>query len=358
MRKTFLSIILIITSISVSAQGADVEVLAPKPFSYLDVSVTAGTTGIGIELATPLTSWLSVRAGASTTPRINFPGDYTLQVGEKAEKPSYDKDGNLKPTKFEKIQELMFGLTGTMIDKTVRMNRKPTIDNVKFLLDIRPLKNKHWYATVGCYYGSSKVAYAQNDILECPSLTGVVMYNNMYRMAVNDIPITIGYDDIYMSSDIAKRFKSYGRMGVPMGKFTSDIMDEESNEVLHEKGSTFLLEPDGDNLVQAECYVNRFRPFVGIGYEGAISKKNKHWLIGTNLGVMYWGTPKVITKRKEQTTTYDNEAMKYVTTNHYYDIDLAADVEDLPKTVKRQVDFFKSLPVYPVAELKISYRIF
>lgn len=328
-----------------------------KPFSHLDFSLTAGTTGVGVDLSAPITSWLNVRAGASITPRINIPGDYALQVGETPEKPTYDKNGKLQQTKLEKIQELMYGLTGYEIDNTVRMNRMPSIQNVKLLFDIMPLKNKNWHATVGFYYGSRRIAYAENAITECSSLCGVAMYNNMHRMAVNNIPITVGYDDVYINSTLAKRFKSYGKMGMPMGKYANDIYDD-NGKLLHQQGSTFLLEPDGDNLVKAEAYANRFRPYVGIGYSGALSKKTDKWHIGLDLGAMYWGKTSLITTRKEQTSQYNDAKERWETTNYFYDIDLTRDVTNLPSSVSRQVDLIKSLHVYPVAELRLTYRIF
>lgn len=356
MKTTLLSLLILTLSISASAQDADMGTSA-KPFSHLDLSVTAGSTGIGVDLSAPLTDWLDVRAGASITPRINIPGDYALQVGETPEKPTYDKNGKLQQTKLEKIQELMYGLTGYEIDNTVRMNRMPSIQNVKFLFDIKPLKNKNWHATVGFYYGSRKVAYAENAITECSSLCGVAMYNNMHRMAVNNIPITVGYDDVYINSTLAKRFKAYGKMGVPMGSFVNDIYDD-NGTLLHAKGSTFLLEPDGDNLVKAEAYANRFRPYVGIGYSGAMSKKTDKWHIGLDLGAMYWGKTSLITTRKEQTSQYNDDKERWETTNYFYDIDLTRDVTNLPSSVSRQVDLIKSLHVYPVAELRLTYRIF
>lgn len=356
MKTTLLSLLILTISIPASAQDAGMD-LSLKTFSHLDVSVTAGTTGIGVDVSTPLTPWLSVRAGASFTPHINIPGDYALQVGEKAEKPTYDKNGNLQQTKLEKIQELMYGLTGYEIDRSIRMNRKPSVQNVKFLLDIHPLKNKNWHATAGIFYGSSKVAYAENDISECTSLCGVSMYNNLYRMAVNNIPITVGYDDVYINSTLAKRFKAYGKMGVPMGTFVDDIYDEEGN-VIHKKGSTFLLEPDKDNLVNAECHANNIRPYIGIGYTGAISKNNDRWKIGFDLGAMYMGKVSVITTRKEQTSAYNDKTERWETTNYFYDIDLTKDVENLPKSISHQVDLLKALEIYPVAEFRLIYRIF
>lgn len=356
MRTTILSLIILTTSASALAQSADAE-MSISTFSHLDISLTGGSTGVGVDVATPLSSWLTVRAGASTTPRINLPATYRLQVGDKPEKQTYDKNGNPVQTRFQKMADLMHQITGSTIDQDIRMNREPVFDNIKLLFDIHPLRNKSWHATVGFYYGSRNIFHCENDIRECTSLTGVSMYNNLHRMAINDEPISIGNDDVYLNSTIVKHFKAYGKMGVSMGNYVNDILDENGN-VIHEKGSVFLLEPDADNLLIADGRVNRFRPYVGIGYNGRIAKGNDHWRISVECGVMsLGGHPSVITTRKEQTTTYDPKTYTYTTTSQYYEIDLARDLTNLPSSISHQVSLIRHLTVYPVAELRLMYRL-
>lgn len=356
MRTTILSLIILISSASAHAQSADAD-KSNSAFSHLDISLTAGSTGVGVDFSTPISSWLSVRAGASTTPRINMPSTYKLQVGDQPEKQKYDKNGNPIQTRFQKMADLMYQITGSNIDQKIRINRNPVFDNIKLLFDIHPLRNKSWHATVGFYYGSSNLFHCENDIRECTSLTGVSMYNNLHRMAMNNEPISIGNDDVYLNSTIVSYFKLYGKMGVNMGNFVNDILDEEGN-IIHPKGSIFLLEPNADNLIIADGRINRFRPYIGVGYSGKMIKDNDHWRIGVECGVMSLGShPTVTTSRKEQTTTYDSATYTYTTTSQYYEIDLTRDLTNLPSSVSHQVNLIRHLSVFPVAELRLTYRL-
>lgn len=70
MKKYFTSLCLVAASIaaSFSLQAQNIFGVA----NHLGVDINAGTTGIGVELSTPLTQWIQARAGVSIMPGINF----------------------------------------------------------------------------------------------------------------------------------------------------------------------------------------------------------------------------------------------------------------------------------------------
>lgn len=63
---------LVTTTVSASAQL--------NVFNHLGADLSVGTTGIGVELSTPVTNFLQLRAGASFVPGITFNSNFSGQV--------------------------------------------------------------------------------------------------------------------------------------------------------------------------------------------------------------------------------------------------------------------------------------
>ena len=75
-----------------------------------------------------------------------------------------------------------------------------------------------------------------------------------------------------------------------------------------------------------------------MGYGGKLTEKNDGMKIELDAGLMFWGgTPEII--------THDGT-------------DLAKDVENIGGKVGRYVRYVKALKVYPVINLKVSFRLF
>lgn len=315
----------------------------------MDFGVSAGTTGLGFEADTKLSKWIHVRIGASFMPHMTFSRNMSLSV--------MDKNGQnaISASQTKQIYETMNNLVGTKPNTEVRFNRTPTMNNAKILVDVYPLKNKHWHATAGLYYGNETVIKGENDINDAPTLMIASMYNNIHRIAVNEEPIIIGNTYTYLSDDVTNKLLSYGKTGIIMGKFTNDICNDEG-EIIHSKGDMFLLEPDASCMVTEKVTVNKFRPYIGFGYSHGISKKDERWTFGFDMGIMFWGGhPSVIMTRKEQTSEYNEKKDKFDVTNKYYDIDITRDITDYNS---RYIDFMKKISAYPVLDLRLAYRIF
>jgi hypothetical protein len=295
-----------------------------KFLDRLDVALSAGTTGVGVDISTPINDYLQVRTGFTIMPKFDYNMNFDVQVGDVKES-KYDSEGNRVETKFDKLASMMKDLTGLTVDDNVKMVGTPSFYNAKLLLDVYPFRNnKHWYATVGFYYGKSTIAKAINSMSDMSSLLAVCIYNEMYEKALNDEPVlSINGIDIYRPSLV-----DYGKMGVHVGDFVTPNEDGTY--------SPYMMVPDEDSTVSARIKVNSFKPYLGLGYKNNFGK-NDRWTFGIDGGVLFWGgTPKIIT---------------------HEGVDLAKDVKDISGKVGDYVDFFKTFKVFPVLNFRIAYNI-
>ena len=335
-------------------------------FQHLDVSVIAGTAGIGIDLATPVTEWAQLRLGYEFMPRFTKRMSFEMTINGQPAR-SYDEDGNRQETRFDKLKEFMYSFTGYDIEDHVDMIGKPTLNNFKFLVDVFPFKeNKHWHFTAGFYWGSSKFAEAVNSTEAMVSLVSAGIYNKMYTSAKNGDPL-ITFDPnqfpslsgvgIEMPEQVRKKFLDYGDMGFAVGYFSHDITDADGNVLISKtmvdtKGKTiprpYIVEPDEDGMVRATASSNSFKPYLGFGYGGNLLKKRNDWKISFDCGAMFWGgTPNLV--------IYHGLKLPDGT---YRDVSLTEDVVNIGGQVGSYVKLFKAFKVYPVLSLRVTKRIF
>lgn len=290
-------------------------------FNHLDMAVDMGTTGIGIELASPIGNNVQVRTGFSFMPHFQ----HTMHFGIEA----YDNEKGILTTKFDQLAEMMKSFTGYQVDSQIDMIGEPTYNNFKLLVDVFPFRNKKWHFTAGFYVGPSTIAKAYNTTEDMPSLLAVGIYNHIYDFVKDDKyldePLYGSYYlDPTMGSQLKEKMTNYGRMGIHIG----DKQD----------GSPYMMEPDANGMVSAKVKVNSFKPYLGFGYGNAKAGNNKKFNISFDCGIMIWGgTPKII--------THDGT-------------DLANDVTNVRGKVGTYTDIIKFFKVFPVLNLKISRRIF
>ena len=356
-------------------------------FNHLDLSLSLGTTGIGFDVAAPVGEYVKVRAGGTFMPHFHKTMTFTgFQVGtykpnsKMTEQETYDY-------RINHLNELMENMMGFGVESSVKMIGQPDqMNNFKFLVDVFPLRDKHWHATVGFYLGGSRIAKAANSYADAQTMLAIRSYNTMYYKALADEPM-IQYGDIWVYNyDVSKRFLAYGKISMPMGTFSHDIIatediyydhsevdpetgyyltetitdvngntreqeicdrDADGNKVqnvryhkgdiMYHEGDTYHMTPDESNQVSAEARVKKFKPYVGIGYEGYLSRKT-NTMVAVDAGVLFWGgTPKVV--------THDG-------------IDLINDLSTVHSSLKSYVNLCKTFPVYPVVELRLTQRIF
>lgn len=332
----------------VSTAVAQQEPQAPaafRPFSHLDLSLTAGTTGLGFDLAAPVSKMVQVRAGFSFMPRADVDMHFGVQVGQKAEGESWEEFNQRSNSNFGKLAELLTGFTGYEVDNTVVMQGQPTYYQGKLLVDVMPFKDKRWHFTAGFYYGNEDAGRAVNRGEDMATLMAVGIYNNLYeRIAyktpreLSEIEILPGFGlDLDNLLPLQEKFESYGRMGIHIGDYKHDIKDSEG-KVIHKAGDPYIMEPDKNSMVKAWAKVNRFKPYLGFGYGGRLIKGNDRWGVSFDAGVMWWGgAPELI--------THDGT-------------DLAHDLINVRGKVGDYTDVIKKFTVFPVIDLRITRRLF
>lgn len=323
-----------------------------KAFRHLELGVTLGTTGIGVDAATPLGSRVKLRTGLEVMPHF----ERTLHFGIQ----SFGDDGlAISESRFDRMADFLEAFTGYRASSQVDMIAKPTMWNFKLLVDIYPFRNKHWHLTAGFHWGPSKIGEALNAQYHTPSLFAVNMYNHLYYIADQDynhdnmIPLyTLGNGiEAFLDPQLERKLIETGRMGIHLGDYvdqymTKTVVDADGNEteefVLDADGNKipkpYRMEPNAESEVSAKATTNSFKPYLGFGYEGRLTRKDDGLKVGFDCGLMFWGgTPQVI--------THDG-------TN------LTHDVRNIGGQVGDYISLLKGFKVFPVVNLRISKTLF
>ena len=320
---------------------AQVDSLKTNLFPHLDLSVTAGTTGLGLELSMPINKTFGVRTGYQVMPKFHYNMDFAVQVGDTPED-KYDEAGNRVETKFDRLAAKMKEVTGLEVDDQVRMIGEPTFHNWHLLVDVKPFNNKHWHFTAGFYLGSSNIAKSYNATEEVSCLLAMNMYNTIYDKVYNREPI---YNDIYLSpyEGPGAMLMEYGRMGIYVGDYKNEYKTDYWGEYIKDENGELInkpyyLTPGEDGMVKATMKVNSFKPYFGFGYGGRLFKNNDNYFVSFDCGVMFWGgKPKVI--------MHDG-------------VDLTHDIMNHIGQVKDYIDIIDKAVVYPVLNVKFTRRLF
>ena len=319
--------------VMVETRAQDVTLLRPTMsethrFDRLWGALSLGTTGIGLDLSTPISEAVHLRAGFSIFPSLKTHMNFGIRVGESD--PKYDKNGNRIETKFEKLANAFNQVTGKELSENVRMVGRPTFYNAKLLVDVFPFKNKKWFLTGGIYYGNEQIARAYNTPEAMNVLYSVSLYNSLHGKVIDAVedPWNIDNEVVLMEVGNAaivleqekteylyKYMKRYGRMGIHLGDY--------------------YLEPDKDNMVKCSVKANRLKPYLGFGYGNATPQGDKRYAFSLEAGMLMWGgTPRV----------------------DCYGTDLVD--MNVKGRVGHYVDFFKALKAFPVVNLRIACRLF
>lgn len=176
------------------------------------------------------------------------------------------------------------------ITPDVDLDAKLEVFDFKVLADLYPSKKSSFHFTVGAFFGNGKFASATN------------------------------------TSMFLKKESDYGRKGLSIGDYrvTTD-----------EKG-----------YVTADVNVNKFKPYVGIGFGRAVPKKSRV-SVSFDMGVQFWGKPQLGANTKNDWG--EIEYHKFTSSDLNDDDD--EDLRDAIETAEK-------ISVYPVINLRISGRIF
>ena len=101
----------IITIVTAAAMATNITCA-----QHLDLGVTLGTDGIGIDLSTPVVkNWVNVRAGFTYMPRFNATMHFGFEAGDESMTPA-ERD-----EQFNKLSGMLHDMIGTTVDKEVDM---------------------------------------------------------------------------------------------------------------------------------------------------------------------------------------------------------------------------------------------
>lgn len=313
-------------------------------FQHLDASVTLGTTGIGIDVASPVTEWAQLRMGYEFMPHFTQNMRFEMTIKGKPAR-SYDENGNRQETNFDLLKEFLYDFSGYDVEDHADMEGKITLNNFKFLVDVFPFKtNKHWHFTAGFYWGPSEFAEAVNTTETMVSLVAAGIYNSMYDKAVNGQPLIdwskFTDSDVYteLPPEATGKLTTFGRVGFAVGRFTHDVTD--AHGVTHSAGDLYIVEPDESSMIRVKAKSNSFKPYLGFGYGGNLIKNRDDWKVSFDCGAMFWGgTPNLY-------VVHDG-------------INLTKDVDNyLNSQVDSYISILKAFKVYPVLSFRLTKRIF
>ena len=389
-----------------------------KAFKHLDLGFTIGSPGVGIELSAPLSDVVTLRTGGVFMPHLEMPMKFVVNAGKTPERPDgmtdaeYDKYADeVNKATFQKLTSIISSLTGEELSNRVNMIGKPNMNHFKLLVDVHPFKNKKWHVTGGFYWGNTTFTEAENETKAMGSLLGMAMYNAMYdRIAAHQpLIINLGTNDIPFSleaaSDIVMRYGSMG-VGIALAShpiyaqediyYSHDMFDYPENDMdrigdpaihnqgeikyhkgdpIYNEGDMIRITPGEHNMITAKAKVNAFKPYMGFGYGGPISKDGRTKLT-VDAGLLFWGGVPELTTRvpvggmTKEGLDYinkwkaDNKKDYFTGTvpieyRAYADINMCDDFGRIyGNGVKFYVDLVKGLWAYPVVSLKISQRLF
>ena len=292
----------------------------------LDVAASLGTMGISVDASVPINDIVSIRAGVSYMPEFNTKMSFGVQVGTEPEK-KYDDKGERIKTKFDKMSEMFYELTGYKIDESVDMDCSVNFVNAKLMVDIKPFTNKDWYISAGFFWGTRIIGKACNTTEDMTSTLAVGFYNRIYDKVYNFEPIIEG---ISLPYEYEEKILRYGKMGMRLGSF-NDKVDEDGKSV------PYMMVPDQDGTVRANIKVNSFKPYLGFGWKHTLVNSPK-WSFGFEAGAIFWGgVPNIY--------THDGTS-------------LTRDVSGVSGKAGDIVSLVKAFPVYPLLEFRVTRRIF
>ncbi len=281
---------------------------------HLEVSLTVGTSGIGLDLAVPICEYLQVRAGYDYMPPFKMKYSHKV-LGNGKEPVAYDEKGNRQETSFDKISDYYYKKHGYELHDQVDLKAKLTMNNFKLLFDVYPFEyNKSWHFTAGVYIGPAQFAKVNQADGQTEMMDAILTYNKEYRAATDGA------------------LKDMGLLSIQMGTYSHNFMQGDKQRLMN---AAYEMEPTSEGNVEILCTSNSVKPYLGLGYGGQLLPSRNDWKITVELGAMFWGgTPAM--------RTHDG-------TN------LTKDVQNYPHSITKIV---KDLKVYPVLSVRVAKTLF
>lgn len=210
-------------------------------FNHLGAAVGVGTTGISVELAAPLTSYVAVRGGVNIMPAFKYNDDFRL---------NYKLDGTAQRVVDEQ---------GKVLPDKVSIQGKPSMTTGHLLFDIFPFRSSSFHLTAGAYFGGENVV-------------------NVYNKDDGALSMVSEVNKALIAAGIADPATHDNMIGVSLGNY--------------------FLTPDRNGNVKADIKVSAFRPYLGFGFGRPVPTKSR-FTCNFDMGVQFWGKPKVMVEGNE-----------------------------------------------------------
>lgn len=264
------------------ALAANAQDESIKPFSHLNVGLGIGTNGIGLEVATPVSPIIGLRGG------IDFMPSFSVNKGI-----NYHRPAVLNNVPQQLLNERYVNIP----EKGAKCNvvGKPQLTQGSILCDIYTSKTSNFHFTVGAVIGNSTVAVAKGSE---KTIAAVELYNSDIKNGV--VAPEPGYEN-----------------GI--------TIDMEGYALTPNKGR-----------IELDLNVNSIRPYVGFGIGRPVPSDRVSCKF--DMGVQFWGTPKVMDKYGNHEITKDEPGT-------------TSDLKDAIKLIN-------GIPVYPTLKLTIVGKIF
>lgn len=178
----------------------------------------------------------------------------------------------------------------------VDIEGKAKMFDFKLLADFYPAKKSSFHITVGAFFGNGTLASGVN------------------------------------TSQLLKDPADNGKKGLSIGQ--------------DPQGKPYRITTDDNGYVTADVKVNKFKPYVGIGFGRAVPKKNRV-SVSFDMGLQFWGKPRLGANTKDDwgNVNYHEFKKSDITDNDYDGVKDAFDVAD-------------KIIGYPVINIRINGRIF
>lgn len=288
-----------------------------------------GTTGIAIDVSGTYGNYLGARFGVDIMPNIKVKTDIDLKTeGVNKQVSQLTNEINQLNTQLIATGRQPVDLSrypGGNLPNKLDVEGKWSNTTWHLLFDVYPFgAASSFHVTAGAYFAPKKIVsvYNQTDGFLQP----VVAYNNAIAYANN----------------------------APAGDPVKNVVNQYGLTMIGAELGDYFITPDPDHHgnVEATIEVGGFRPYLGLGFGRAVPKGR----IGVqfDLGVQFWGTPKVYAPAAVKTATgafvIEPNGNLQVENVQLQKNAVGGDAGGAIKTISK-------ITVYPVLNLRLTGRI-
>jgi len=287
---------------------------------HFGLGVGVGSTGIAIDASGTFNNYLGARIGVDIVPKIKVGTELDLKTDGMNKKVSELTTEinklNIELAKYGQPQVDLSQFPSGNLPNKMDVEGKLNNTTFHFLVDVYPFGEKSsFHVTAGAYFGPSDVVSVYNK--EDGFLRPITAYNDALLYA----------------------------QAQPTTNTVRQVIDQYGLKMIGaELGDYFVTPNPAENgNVEATIEVKKFRPYLGIGFGRAVPK-NSTLACQFDLGVQFWGTPKVYAP------TYDNIAGTYQR-EQLKEGNAGGDAGGVLKTISK-------VSVYPVLNIRLVGKLF